>query len=426
MMWWTSRDGPRRTGDSARQTPILDAHSPSRAPFRGPIESPCSLPCSVSTYAFGCCRSCMAAGDYAVEVRRTMLEGGFDCLTVPLPRTSADVETAVERLPAVSVVVQRESREWSPERDAEETETNAKGTTAARTSCPSTPVIRSSRRSVSPSRNDCRGPISTAHQRLPRSQCGFAGPVRSQACAARTLRDRACCPRSRPPVGVARLPRTGGLAATGCANWHARRRRSILALCSYSDWPAIRSAWLDDGDRENSPRYTTVPPNGGCPLRRTRGGRAGGNGVVRRRPAHAVVPPGRTSVRPPRCTSARGAIWTGTRTCRSTASRNCSRRPACATSWPQGARSQDHSAFDDGVPEVRAEPIAPRTTLHPDLYTLAVGRAANLRGPVRHRPDRNRTRIQRVRGRTFRPAPRSHPRHEFSASVGGSCPTGPS
>ncbi|MGV2341997.1 MAG UNVERIFIED_CONTAM: hypothetical protein LVR18_51220 [Planctomycetaceae bacterium] len=49
------------------------------------------------------------SGDSAVEVRRLMLSHKFDCLAVPLPASfQSEVESAVELLPRISVVLQRE------------------------------------------------------------------------------------------------------------------------------------------------------------------------------------------------------------------------------------------------------------------------------------------------------------------------------
>ena len=49
------------------------------------------------------------SGDSAVEVRRLMLSHKFDCLAVPLPPSfQSEVESAVELLPRISVVLQRE------------------------------------------------------------------------------------------------------------------------------------------------------------------------------------------------------------------------------------------------------------------------------------------------------------------------------
>ncbi|MFM7919230.1 MAG: hypothetical protein ACKPJJ_03335, partial [Planctomycetaceae bacterium] len=61
------------------------------------------------------------SGDSAVEVRRLMLSRRFDCLAVPLPPSfQADVERAVEQLPRISVVFQRQPRTEFSQGDAEE------------------------------------------------------------------------------------------------------------------------------------------------------------------------------------------------------------------------------------------------------------------------------------------------------------------
>src|SRR5437763_3261205 len=50
------------------------------------------------------------SGDFAIQVREELLRRPYDCLAVPLPPSfQDDVEAAVERLPAVSVVVQRDA-----------------------------------------------------------------------------------------------------------------------------------------------------------------------------------------------------------------------------------------------------------------------------------------------------------------------------
>ncbi len=63
------------------------------------------------------------SGDFAVEVRRVMLAEQFDCLAVPLPPSfQRDVEAAIDHLPAISLVLQRESlpqygSQWTPDDD---------------------------------------------------------------------------------------------------------------------------------------------------------------------------------------------------------------------------------------------------------------------------------------------------------------------
>ena len=65
------------------------------------------------------------SGEFALAVRRVMLEETFDCLAVPLPPSfQRDVERAIEFLPSPSLVTQAEQgrydTEWSPENDAED------------------------------------------------------------------------------------------------------------------------------------------------------------------------------------------------------------------------------------------------------------------------------------------------------------------
>ena len=59
------------------------------------------------------------SADSALQVRRCMLEQQYDCLAVPLPPSfQADVERAIDLLPAPTVVWQSERplyEAWSPE-----------------------------------------------------------------------------------------------------------------------------------------------------------------------------------------------------------------------------------------------------------------------------------------------------------------------
>src|SRR5947209_6500245 len=50
------------------------------------------------------------SGDFAIRVREELLARPYDCLAVPLPPSfQDDVEAAIERLPAISAVVQRDA-----------------------------------------------------------------------------------------------------------------------------------------------------------------------------------------------------------------------------------------------------------------------------------------------------------------------------
>ncbi|HCO26992.1 MAG TPA: hypothetical protein DIT97_29760, partial [Gimesia maris] len=49
------------------------------------------------------------SGDFAIEVRRVMLNNEFDCLAVPLPPSfQENVERAITFLPSITAVVQEE------------------------------------------------------------------------------------------------------------------------------------------------------------------------------------------------------------------------------------------------------------------------------------------------------------------------------
>ncbi|MEZ6046791.1 MAG: hypothetical protein R3C11_14675 [Planctomycetaceae bacterium] len=55
------------------------------------------------------------SGDFAIEVRRVLLSRPFDALAVPLPHSFKEqVETAIENLPELSVVISRETPSWKP------------------------------------------------------------------------------------------------------------------------------------------------------------------------------------------------------------------------------------------------------------------------------------------------------------------------
>src|SRR5688572_11591551 len=65
------------------------------------------------------------SGDFAIAVRRLMLEQTFDCVAVPLPPSfQAEVERGIEMLPTPTLVTQPEPAryvtEWSPESDRDE------------------------------------------------------------------------------------------------------------------------------------------------------------------------------------------------------------------------------------------------------------------------------------------------------------------
>lgn len=88
------------------------------------------------------------SGDFAIQVRQTMLGAKFDCLAVPLPASFQDqVESAIDFLPGVSAVTQLEplfqsaAPDWTPESDSKEDEQPERRTISYVPIDPCQPVI---------------------------------------------------------------------------------------------------------------------------------------------------------------------------------------------------------------------------------------------------------------------------------------------
>jgi hypothetical protein len=167
------------------------------------------------------------SGDFAIRVREELLARPYDCLAVPLPPSfQDDVEAAVERLPRISVVVQRDS-----EGDDEE----------AFSYVPIDP---------------CQGVIAAIRtaigERLPRRFIDLE--------TARFERQSAAYPdpyalKRVSPEGFAAAvlpaipPPSEGQHADRIANMAGRLReledeyQSILFVCSLMDWPWVRDAY---------------------------------------------------------------------------------------------------------------------------------------------------------------------------------------
>lgn len=205
------------------------------------------------------------SGDFAVEVRRVMLEHSFDCLAVPLPPSFAGAVTAaVERLPAITAVVQSEPRsftitDWSPDEDVDKDEPDAPGASYVPVD-PCQPVIaalRIARQEHLPVRF-----IDLETSKF--ESYGFSLPdpyalkrVRSDRFAAALL-----------PA----LPRLEGQAADRCVAMANRLREleerfeSILLVCSIAEWPWIRDAYRNrtpqrsfDDEVEDVDTYAVAP-----------------------------------------------------------------------------------------------------------------------------------------------------------------------
>jgi hypothetical protein len=184
------------------------------------------------------------SGDSALEVRRVLLNQRFDCLAVPLPPSfQQDVERAVQRLPAASVVTQPEpwpeTHDWSPGGEAEADDADDDQRTLSYV-----PV------------DPCQGVIMALRvalgERLPRK---FIDLETSRFVTYSTVLPDAYALKKVPleSFAAALLPHLPRLPAgqpqdrvrhmARRLRQLERRYRSILLVCSVLDWPWIREAY---------------------------------------------------------------------------------------------------------------------------------------------------------------------------------------
>ena len=185
------------------------------------------------------------SGDFALEVRRMMLEQSFDVVAVPLPPSfQQDVEQAIEHLPTPTVVVQRESApyltEWTPDNQRDEDELHEDGDGV----CSYVPI------------DPCQAVIMAIRvamgEHIPRrfidletSQFEPYSAVLPDAYALKKVAIRkfaaAILPNiPRPPEGQRR---DRILYMAGRLRELESHHESILLICSVLDWPWIREAY---------------------------------------------------------------------------------------------------------------------------------------------------------------------------------------
>ncbi|MEQ9412039.1 MAG: hypothetical protein RIK87_30285 [Fuerstiella sp.] len=200
------------------------------------------------------------SGDFAVEVRRLMLSHSFDCVAVPLPPSfQIEVEAAVQWMPNVSVVLQREprhtfgpSREYSPDEDRDHAEAELRASYVPVDPCQ--PVIAALRIAM--------------QEHLPRAFIDLEDehylPVTAVLpdpyAVKRVSADRfgaAVLPAIAAPEQPAHLRRIHWMANE--LHRLARRFHRILFVCSVVDWPWIRDAYQSAVDRPAPPAQPANP-----------------------------------------------------------------------------------------------------------------------------------------------------------------------
>ncbi|MFN0196538.1 MAG: hypothetical protein ACKVT0_07320 [Planctomycetaceae bacterium] len=202
------------------------------------------------------------SGDVAVEVRRQLLLHPCDCLAIPLPPSfQRDVEHGVRIFPAITAVLQEEPGEYSvesesaryEERDSEfddeaDADAHADKSFSYVPIDPCQPVIAAIRFAI--------------QERIPRAFIDLE-----------TARFRSGIPVFPDPYALKKIPLEKFAAAVLPAlqkpapgqpldrvQWMAQRLRklekkyrSIIFICSLSDWPWIKDAYFENVEREIEP-----------------------------------------------------------------------------------------------------------------------------------------------------------------------------
>ena len=184
------------------------------------------------------------SGDFAIEVRRTMLSHEFDCLAVPLPPSfQHDVEQAIELLPSISVVLQQQPRTFSTELWSQHPgDENEAGRTVSYV-----PI------------DPCQGVIAALRialqERIPRAfvdletaefrvlSAVFPDPYVLKKVSADKFAAAVLPTISRLPAGQ---PRDRAVRMASRLRELEFRYQSILFVCSMLDWPWIREAYSEN------------------------------------------------------------------------------------------------------------------------------------------------------------------------------------
>ena len=208
------------------------------------------------------------SGDFAVAVRQALLAGvpgsgggvenAFDCLAVPLPPSfRRGVEEAVQHLPAVSAVVQREARDWShlaepggglafagggDEEDDDDPEGDGRVSFVPVDPCQ--PIVAAVRGALGEHLSRAFIDLETARYEP------FALPAPDPFALKRTTADRYAA------AVLPALPRPTGQFAERCRHMAGKLRQlervydRIFFPVPFAEWPWVREAYLEVADPE--------------------------------------------------------------------------------------------------------------------------------------------------------------------------------
>jgi hypothetical protein len=190
------------------------------------------------------------SGEFALEVRRLMLAEKFDCLAVPLPESfQPAVEESIDYLPQVTVVVQEESpryggREWSPDSTATDEADDPDHRPCSYVPIdPCQPVIAALR--IARQERIPRAFIDLEVERFQPLAAPLPDPyalkrVAVEAFAGAVLPALPRLPEGQPHDRVRHM-------ATRLRELE-RRFQSILFVCSLTDWPWVREAYVEQSE----------------------------------------------------------------------------------------------------------------------------------------------------------------------------------
>jgi hypothetical protein len=192
------------------------------------------------------------SGDFALAVRRLLLERPFDCLAVPLPPSfQADVERGIEFLPSPTIVTQPETprfeAEWSPEREAidDETDLEAAGDDEEPTHSyvpidPCQPVIAALRAAISEH-------IPRAFIDLETNRFVPNTALLPDAYALKRVTPEQFAVAVLPAIERPRQQQVGDRIVHLAAQLRRLelKYQTILFVCSILDWPWIREAYVE-------------------------------------------------------------------------------------------------------------------------------------------------------------------------------------
>src|SRR3954465_15098920 len=188
------------------------------------------------------------SGDFAVAVRRLMLEEAFDCVAVPLPPSfQADVERGIELLPSPTIVTQPESvqfqTEWSPDADNEDEDDEVGDEEATHGYVPidpCQPVIAALRSAVSEHIPRAFIDLETARF-IPNTS------VLPDAYALKKVSPEQFAAALLPAIERPREPQVRERIVHMAERLRQleQRHASVLFVCSILDWPWIREAYIE-------------------------------------------------------------------------------------------------------------------------------------------------------------------------------------